>query len=198
MNFPRNLISKIPRGRDFRFQLRCASLTMNVTFACPACEQTSVAPLSAGVVTIACQHCGHELAVPTGAVAEGKINACVVCPSQELYLRKNFPQQLGVAIVALAAIISSVFWFYRQPMWAYATLFVAALIDLAVYFLVGNLLQCYRCQSQYREVPGLDDHEAFNLETHERHRQQVARLSQSHSQSQQPASTDSHTPSQAP
>ncbi len=62
--------------------------------------------------------------------------------------------------------------------WTYAILFVMALIDVLLYVLVGNLLQCYRCQAQYRGVAGLEGRERFHLETHERHRQQVARLKQ--------------------
>ena len=151
---------------------------MNVIYACSKCEQPTQAELTPGLTEIACLHCGHKTAIPAGAISEGKVRACVVCPSQDLYLRKNFPQRLGVAIVVLAAVVSSVFWYYRMPMGTYLTLFVAALIDMLVYFLVGNLLQCYRCQSQYREVPGLEDHSAFDLETHERYRQQVARLNQ--------------------
>jgi len=48
------------------------------------------------------------------------------------------------------------------------------------------LVQCYRCQAQYRGVPGLESHGGFNLETHEKHRQQRLRLGQSHGPIQQP------------
>ena len=114
--------------------------------------------------------------MPKGAVSEAGLARCVVCPSDDLYLRKDFSQRLGVTIVALGIVVSTVFWYYRMPFWTYGVLFLTALIDLALYFTVGNLLQCYRCQTQYRDVPGLADFEAFNLETHERHRQQLARL----------------------
>ena len=42
--------------------------------------------------------------------------------------------------------------------------------------LVGDALMCYRCQAQYRGVAEMDSHGAFDLETHERHRQLNARL----------------------
>jgi hypothetical protein len=45
-----------------------------------------------------------------------------------------------------------------------------------LYLTVGNVLHCYRCQAQYRGVPGLENHQPFNLETHEKHRQQEIRL----------------------
>jgi hypothetical protein len=81
-----------------------------------------------------------------------------------------------VAIVAVGFVISSVFWFYRMPLWTYGTLFATALIDVALYLTVGNVLQCYQCQAQYRGLKSLDDHEGFDLETHEKHRQQQIRL----------------------
>jgi hypothetical protein len=66
-----------------------------------------------------------------------------------------------------------------MPIWTYGVLFATALIDVVLYFTVGNLLQCYRCQAHYRGIPGLEDREPFNLETHEKHRQQKIRLEQS-------------------
>jgi hypothetical protein len=61
-------------------------------------------------------------------------------------------------------------------MWTYGVLFTFALIDVVLYLVVGNVLHCYRCQAQYRGVPGLEEHQPFNLETHEKHRQQQIRL----------------------
>jgi len=100
----------------------------------------------------------------------------VVCPSKELYVRKDFSQKAGVTIVVLGFVLSSIAWYYRQPMLTYGILFATALIDVVLYVTVGNLLQCYRCHAQYRGLEKLDSHEPFNLETHERYRQQELRL----------------------
>ena len=107
-----------------------------------------------------------------------RVTRCLVCPSTELFVRKDFSQKLGVGIVVCGFIISSIFWYYRMPFWTYGVLFATALIDVILYVLVGNVLHCYRCQAQYRGVPGLDNHEPFSLETHEKHRQQQIRLKQ--------------------
>jgi hypothetical protein len=93
-----------------------------------------------------------------------------------LFVRKDFSQRLGVAIVVAGFLISSVFWYYRMPLWTYGVLFATALIDVVLYLTVGNVLQCYRCHAQYRGLPGLEHHQPFNLETHEKHRQQRIRL----------------------
>ena len=86
---------------------------------------------------------------------------------------------------ATPVVVSSIFWYYRLPLWTYGVLFATALIDVVLYLTVGNVLHCYRCQAQYRGIPGLENHEPFDLETHEKHRQQLIRLGQ-HAKARQP------------
>lgn len=151
---------------------------MNVTFRCPACQQQGRAQFDATTSEIACLACNSTWPLPEGAVTDTRVLRCLICPSTELFIRKDFSQTLGVLIVAVGFVISSVFWYYRMPYWTYGVLFATALIDVVLYLVVGNVLHCYRCQAQYRGVPGLDNHESFNLETHEKHRQQQIRLKQ--------------------
>lgn len=151
---------------------------MNVTFRCPHCDGLVTAELAAGQAELVCPACSVKWPVPAGAVGPQGLKQCVVCPSTELFVRKDFSQALGVSIVVVGFILSSVFWYYRLPLWTYGVLFATALVDVVLYLTVGNLLQCYRCHAQYRGLPGLTEHGAFDLETHEKHRQQRIRLSQ--------------------
>ena len=152
---------------------------MNVTFRCPHCDKIGEVSFDAAATAIACPNCQTKWPIPPGATGDGELQQCLICPSTELFVRKDFSQSLGVAIVVIGGIVSSVFWFYRMPLWTYGVLFATALIDVVLYVTVGNLLQCYRCQAQYRGIPGLENREPFNLETHEKHRQQRIRLEQS-------------------
>ena len=113
---------------------------------------------------------------PASAVADKRITRCLVCPSTELFVRKDFPQRLGVGLVILGFSASSFAWAYYQVLLTFAILFVTALVDLVLYVLMGQSLMCYRCGAQYREVSRDGRHGAFDLETHERHRQLTARL----------------------
>jgi hypothetical protein len=151
---------------------------MDVTFRCPHCDRTSRVTFAADARQIACPSCQAKWPVPDGAAAGGKVWTCIVCPSAELFVRKDFSQSLGMTIVMVGIVLSSIFWAYRMPFWAYGVLFTTALIDVVLYLTVGNVLQCYRCQAQYRDVPGLENHGGFDLETHEKHRQQRIRLAQ--------------------
>jgi len=152
---------------------------MNVTFRCPHCDCTASADFGPQSREIACPNCHVKWPVPAGATAaDGRLAQCLICPSTELFVRKDFSQPLGVAIVAAGVVVSSVFWAYHMPYWTYGALFATALIDVVLYLTVGNVLQCYRCQAQYRGVPELESHGGFDLETHEKHRQQRLRLAE--------------------
>lgn len=150
---------------------------MNVTYACPDCDQTSRVDLTGEEgETIRCPACGRHWQVPSGACDATHVHRCVVCPSTDLFVRKDFSQRMGVAIVLVGILLSSIAWYLHQIMWTYAILFATALLDVVLYVVIGNVLQCYRCQAEYRGLADLESHSAFNLETHEKHRQQLARL----------------------
>ncbi|QDU30517.1 hypothetical protein ETAA8_56620 [Anatilimnocola aggregata] len=149
---------------------------MNVTYRCPHCDAVASAELTEPAGDFSCTACQTAIHPPAGAIREGKVLQCLICPCQELYVRKDFSQTVGIGIIAIGFIISSVFWFYRMPLWTYGTLFATAIIDLVLYVTVGNVLQCYQCQAQYRGIKELEQHEGFDLETHEKHRQQQIRL----------------------
>jgi hypothetical protein len=149
---------------------------MNVTYTCPECQQTARATISAESTRLVCPCCEQPIQIPSSAITDTRINRCLVCPSTELFARKDFPQRLGVALVAIGFIGSSIAWANYQVLWSFAILFGTALIDLVLYLVMGESLTCYRCHAQYRGFEDIELHGGFDLETHERHRQLVARL----------------------
>ena len=149
---------------------------MNVTYDCPHCEQGARADVPDAARTLTCPHCGAVLRFPEAAWQGGKLNRCLVCPSTDLFLRKDFPQRLGVAIVAFGIVSSTIAYYFGHIYWTFGLLFACAAVDFVLYHVVGQALVCYRCHAHYRMLPGLDAHAPFNLETHERYRQEAARL----------------------
>jgi hypothetical protein len=125
---------------------------------------------------IACPQCRQSITVLPGAFREGHLQRCLVCPSTDLFVRKDFPQRLGVGIVALGILASCITWAYALVVATFAVLFATALVDVVLYLLVSDVLACYRCGALYRSPGGTGPHGPFNLETHERHRQHSARL----------------------
>lgn len=149
---------------------------MNVTYRCPHCQKTVRAAFTAASNHIACPRCAQQIQVPQGAIAGERVERCLVCPSTDLFARKDFPQQLGVALVLIGFVASSIAWAYYQVFWTFAILFSTALVDLVLYLVMGESLTCYRCHAQYRGTKDIERHGAFDLETHERYRQMAARM----------------------
>ena len=108
-------------------------------------------------------------------------------------MRKDFPQRLGVALVTIGLLGSCVAWAYSQLYWTFGILFATALVDVLLYAVVPNALMCYRCGAMYRGAADIDQHGSFNLETHERHRQQKIRLAGVRNQETGVRSQDSTT-----
>lgn len=154
---------------------------MNITFACPQCDHTTRAEFDTGTAELTCAGCHRHLPIAAESVTQDKVHRCLVCGGAELFARKDFSQQLGVTIVVLGLASSCIPWYFHHWYATFAILFGTALIDVVLYIVMGNVLECYRCRAQYRGVQGLDEHGAFRLEVYERHRQQAARLEQSRS-----------------
>ena len=149
---------------------------MNVTYACQACETAVRRDFDEATSSLACPHCQQQISLPAGAVEGQRVRRCLVCPSHDLYVRKDFPQRVGVLLVGLGIVGSSIAWYYAHLGWTFGILFATALADLLLFTLVGNALMCYRCGAQYRGVAEMESHGHFDLETHEKYRQLAARV----------------------
>lgn len=148
---------------------------MHVTYACPNCDAAVTRNFTAGTTALECASCHQKIEIPSGAVEGNRVGRCLVCPSHDLFVRKDFPQRLGVMLVAVGIIGSSIAWYYANLAWTFGILFATALADLLLFMLVGNALMCYRCGAQYRGVAEMESHGQFDLETHEKYRQLAAR-----------------------
>jgi hypothetical protein len=149
---------------------------MNIAYHCPACHHAVREPIAATQAALECGKCHQQISIPPDAINGKRINRCLVCPSSDLYARKDFPQRLGVALVVLGFIGSSIAWAYYQVLWSFAILFGTALVDVVLYMVMGESLTCYRCGAQYRGCEEIELHGGFDLETHERYRQLAARM----------------------
>lgn len=151
---------------------------MLIAYCCTGCSATMHQPFTPETSSLTCSECNATLAVVSESVQGRRVEKCMACPSVELFVRKDFPQRLGVTIVGIGLALSCVAWYYHAIYWTFAILFATALIDLALFLLMGEVLECYRCHAQYRGIDNLVDHENFDLEIHEKYRQQEARKKQ--------------------
>ena len=156
----------------------CLQRTMRIHYLCPNCETTATREFDTNTKSISCAHCGQSIETPADAMSEGRLRRCLVCPSDDLFVRKDFPQQLGISIIAAGFVFSSIAWYFYHVLLAYGILFASALVDAALYLFMGNVVTCYHCHAEYRGLGDKEGYDPFDLEIHERHRQQAARLAQ--------------------
>jgi len=100
------------------------------------------------------------------------LNQCPNCGCRDLFVRKDFPQKLGLSIVLIAGLTFLVLAASRSSFYLGAVvLLVAVIIDATIYRMVGRVTVCYRCRSEFRGVPINPRHEAFELAIAEKYRQ---------------------------
>src|SRR4051794_14995703 len=99
---------------------------MNVTFSCPKCERDTRSEIEPAAASLTCAACGQDISVPQGAFHHGSLARCLACPSTDLFIRKDFPQRLGVGIVVFGIAASSIAWGYSLPIATFAILSATA------------------------------------------------------------------------
>jgi uncharacterized protein (DUF983 family) len=149
---------------------------VNVTFACPNCENPSRVRLS-GKVSWQCPACDHRMQIASPISGEA-LTACAVCGNLELYKKKDFPHGLGLTILVMACIASVITYAWYEKWLTWAILIGTAVFDGLLYLLVGDVVVCYRCQAQYRKLTPGPQHRPFELGIAERYRQERIRREQ--------------------
>jgi hypothetical protein len=99
------------------------------------------------------------------------LEACPKCGSADLFVRKDFPQKLGLLIVVGAAIAFLIL--AANPHTFYLGVWVlisAAVLDALLYLFVRRITVCYCCRAEFRDVPVNPKHHGFDLSTGEKYR----------------------------
>jgi hypothetical protein len=148
---------------------------MNLTYQCPHCELTQRAELAPEDEHLACGHCDWSRALSPTDWNNQTPARCLACGCHDLWRQKDFPQWLGVSMVACGAILSTIAWAYMMPITALGILMGFALVDLVLYALMPDVLVCYRCDARHRQTGDPQQHPKFNLEVMERYRQEAIR-----------------------
>ena len=88
-----------------------------------------------------------------------------------MFVRKDFPQKLGVSIVVLAGLAFLVLAANPHRFYVGVWILVFATgVDAVLYVVVPRITVCYRCRSEFREAPINSKHEGFELSTAEKYR----------------------------
>ncbi len=159
---------------------------MRLVFSCPSCQGVVLLQDVEKQSEICCNYCSWKKEIPAEKIVNEKPQSCLVCGCDDLWRQKDFPVALGLTMVGLGILISTIFYAYYRPELALGVLMIFALIDMALYFFMKDVLVCYRCASRHRSDPINDDDPAFDLEVAERYRQQAIKENQITSQNPSP------------
>jgi hypothetical protein len=144
-----------------------------LTFQCPKCREMNREAVSPGQPTH-CAACAWT-SPPEYVAATNQPQQCVICGCNDLWRQKDFPQAMGLLMVGLAIVGSTIAYALWHPILALGILMFFALVDAAIYLLMRDVLVCYRCRARHGGFE-IKAHAAFDLETAERYRQERLRL----------------------
>jgi hypothetical protein len=125
---------------------------MQVTVRCPGCDAALPFTANSPDTAIKCGGCGREIPLDVSdfVKSDERVDRCPVCAGGDFYVRKDFNPKAGLAFVVAGALISAVFYWFRQDLIAYSVLAAAVLIDLVIYGRLRDLTVCYRCHAEFR------------------------------------------------
>lgn len=136
---------------------------------------------------------------------EGHLRQCPACGSKELFVRKVVPQVTAFVLIVMAAAISVAFFAADKVMASIIVLLVVIIVDVLIYFFSPKTLVCYRCRSQYSQLPIALTQKSWDATRGDRHRKEVigtpreklhvSRFWSSHNDAKSKTATD--TPSSA-
>jgi hypothetical protein len=151
---------------------------MLISFDCPKCLKIARNELSSASPRVSCSDCGWTRPIGETDMKGESPARCLVCGCDDLWRQKDFDQRLGVFIVGIGILLSTIAVAYMMPGVAMIILMAFGLADWVLYAILPDRLVCYRCHSQYRRIPNLAEAAAFDLEVNERYRQEAIRLKQ--------------------
>ena len=146
---------------------------MQIRYHCPNHDCVAIIeyePLEEATDSVECPRChrNHPLRVTEVMRQDRMVDQCAVCPCRELFIRKDFPQRIGLAVVLVAG-IGSIVSFRSNVLLAYAILAGAVIVDLLLYAVIGKVTRCYACRAEYRKANLNPAHEGFDLATSEKY-----------------------------
>ncbi|MCS7015317.1 MAG: hypothetical protein RMJ19_10450 [Gemmatales bacterium] len=146
---------------------------MHMEITCPHCH-TAFPTNEVENTRWTCPSCNHEVGA-RAAAGGNQLARCRVCGNEEMYVQKDFPHRLGLTILVGALALSCVFYYWHWIVWTWAVLLGSVLVDAVLYWLVGTVTVCYRCQTRYRGFAPNPRHHPFELEIGEKYRQERLR-----------------------
>ena len=133
----------------------------SAAFLCDGCGREVVQVIERTGRVSACPGCGREHDLDRdGALLESRLlSRCLRCGLDRLYVQKDFNKKAGLWVFIVAAALSI-------PTWG-LSLVAATLIDLALYYVLGDATLCYGCGTVHRGFRRNPEHGPFDIHVQE-------------------------------
>ena len=137
---------------------------IELVFACPACGEPVETGLEATTRSATCGRCAHPTALPEAAAlgSAGRVEACCVCGSGELFSQRDFNRPLGLTLAGIGLVLG--------PFTHWISVGVAVVVDAALYLVVPSVVICYACNAQYRGVEEPQRPGGFDIAIHDKYK----------------------------
>jgi len=131
---------------------------VRISFYCTEClARLDAPPANGGTEGAAACPAGHPPVAfhHTAAVAAGTgVDRCSRCEGAAFFVQKDFDQRLGCAILAAGALAALLLARFLGGVFFVPVLLVFTVADLVLARRVPPVVICYRCDTEYRGVPG--------------------------------------------
>ena len=97
-----------------------------------------------------------------------RVDQCSRCGSTAFYVQKDFDQRLGCAILALGAALALLAAWKFGGVWLVPVLLVFAAADFVLARRIPPVVICYRCDTEYRDVPAAGAYKPYDPHVAER------------------------------
>lgn len=146
---------------------------MRLRLCCPVCESKGDVTLP-GESAWTCPDCSHVVSLhdPQG---DPNLTACTACGNHELYKKKDFPHTLGMWILVGAFVASTYTYAYYDKIWTWVILLGSFAFDTILYLIVPDVITCYRCEAEHRNLTTQPHHLPHEQTIQEKYRQERLR-----------------------
>lgn len=144
---------------------------MTISFRCPEPECQAVNQVQASETDASCRSCGRSLpmALSKEILRNNRVDVCPRCAKTDFYVQRDFNGKIGLGIAAAFALVGLVFVALDRPVYFYACLGAAAVVDLVLYLSLPEITICYNCKTAFRGARKNPTHQPFDLHTADMH-----------------------------
>ena len=101
-------------------------------------------------------------------IANERVDRCSRCGTTAFYVQKDFDQRLGCVILGLGAGLAAVASWRFGGVWFVPVLLAFAAADFVLARRVPAVVICYRCDTEYRDVPDARSYKPYDPHIAER------------------------------